>query len=159
MLTLNLTAPFGTAGKPVSLQFTGYIVDGSHIQLIETDAAAGAASPFGLTAGLAIGQGTATGTFTGNASFTGTYVFGIPGVDLSNSNLAPSTLTSAGLFSRWCLAIYQWIHGHLPGFEWNFRNGRSDQRSFYWNLFRRFQRNGPRQPDFHHLHSRAKARV
>jgi hypothetical protein len=99
VLTLNLTAPFGTAGKPVSLQFTGYIVDGSHIQLIETDAAAGAASPFGLTAGPAIGQGTATGTFTGNASFTGTYVFGIPGVDLSNSNLAPSTLTSAGLFT------------------------------------------------------------
>jgi len=85
--------------QAVSLQFTGYIVDGSHIQLIETDAAAGAASPFGLTAGPAIGQGTATGTFTGNASFTGTKVFGIPGVDLSNSNLAPSTLTSAGLFT------------------------------------------------------------
>jgi len=97
--TLNLMAPFGLANKPIPLQFTGYIVDGAHIKLIETDTAAGHSAPFGLTAGLAIGQGTATGTFTGDSSFSGTYVFGIPGTDLSNSNVVPNTLTAAGLFT------------------------------------------------------------
>ena len=58
-VTLNLTAPFGAANKPMSLQFTGYIVDATHIELIETDAVSG--SGFGLTGGVAIGQGNATG--------------------------------------------------------------------------------------------------
>ncbi|MGA7573294.1 MAG: hypothetical protein WCA97_04865 [Terriglobales bacterium] len=98
-VTLKLMAPFGAANKAIPLQFTGYIVDDSHLELIETDTAAGNAAPFGLTAGVAIGQGAATGTFTGPASFSGTYVFGVTGVDLSNLNLAPSTLTSVGLFT------------------------------------------------------------
>ncbi|MGB8010981.1 MAG: hypothetical protein WCF68_05165 [Terriglobales bacterium] len=97
--TLNLSAPFGTGNKAIPLQFTGYIVDSTHIKLIETDTAASNASPFAATAGLAIGQGTATGTFTSNTSFSGTYVFGVLGIDLSNSNTVPSTLTSAGLFT------------------------------------------------------------
>jgi len=97
--TLNLNAPFGSNNKSIPLQFTGYIVDGTHIGLIETDSASSNASPFGETAGLAIGQGNATGTFTSNAAFTGTYVFGIPGTDLSNANLAPNTLTAVGLFT------------------------------------------------------------
>lgn len=97
--TLNLTAPFSVDNKPIPLQFTGYIVDETHIKLIETDTGAGNTAPFGLTAGLAIGQGTATGTFTDNASFSGTYVFGVTGVDLSNLNTAPSTLTSVGLIT------------------------------------------------------------
>ena len=100
VVTLDLTAPFGTANKPTPLQFVGYIVDASHIELIETDTAAGSSvAPFGLTGGLAIGQGAATGTFTSDASFSGTYVFGVTGVDLSNSNVAPNTLTTAGLFT------------------------------------------------------------
>ncbi|MGD0416364.1 MAG: hypothetical protein ABSA80_13480 [Terriglobales bacterium] len=98
-VTLNLTAGFGAANKPIPLQLTGYIVDNTHIKLIETDNTAGSAAPFGSTVGLAIGQGPATGTFTTNTSFSGTYVFGVPGVDLSNSNILPSTLTSVGLFT------------------------------------------------------------
>jgi hypothetical protein len=97
--TMNLSAPFGSGNKSIPLQFTGYIVDNTHISLIETDSASGNASPFGATSGLAVGQGDATGTFTTNASFTGTYVFGIPGTDLSNANLAPNTLTTVGLFT------------------------------------------------------------
>lgn len=97
--TLNLTAPFGVANKPIPLQFTGYIVDTTHIKLIETDNTSGSTAAFGSTAGIAIGQGTARGTFTGNASLSGTYVFGVSGVDLSNSNILPSTLTSAGVFT------------------------------------------------------------
>jgi hypothetical protein len=96
-VTLNLLAGFAT--KPVALQFTGYIIDSTHIALIETDTAAGSDSPFGSTAGLAIGQGTATGTLTGNSSLSGTYVFGVPGVDLSNENNLPATLTSVGVFT------------------------------------------------------------
>ncbi|MFZ0686304.1 MAG: hypothetical protein WAM89_12245 [Terriglobales bacterium] len=100
--TLNLTAPFGVANKPIPLQFTGYIVDSAHIQLIETDSASGSASPFGVTSGVAIGQGAATGTFTDNAAFSGTYVFNVPGIDLSSitgGTVTPNTLTSLGLFT------------------------------------------------------------
>ncbi len=88
--TLNLTVPgFSTTND---FQFKGYIVDGTHIKLIESDNTSGAG--LGSTAGIAIGQGAATGSFT---SFNGTYVFGIVGEDLS-VNL-PSTETSAGLFT------------------------------------------------------------
>ena len=96
-ITLNLTASFGNKSAPV--QFTGYVVDSTHIALIETDTAAGNSSPFAATSGIAIGQGTSTGTFTGNSSFSGPYVFGVPGVDLSNSNTLPATLTSVGVFT------------------------------------------------------------
>src|SRR5208337_1295017 len=71
----------------------------TNIKLIESDNTSPTTPGFGSTAGLAIGQGAATGTFTSNTSFSGTYVFGIPGVDLSNSNILPATLTSAGLFT------------------------------------------------------------
>jgi hypothetical protein len=97
--TLNLIAPFGKGKKNIPLQFMGYIVDATNIQLIETDTAAGNASPFALTSGPAIGQGAATGTFTGNTSFSGTFVFGITGVDLSNSNIVSATLTSVSLLT------------------------------------------------------------
>ncbi len=96
--TLNLMAPFGVANKPIPVQFAGYIVDTAHIKLIETDTAAANAAPFASTGGLAIGQGAGTGTFS-NTSFSGTSVFGITGVDLSNGNTLPSTLTSVGLFA------------------------------------------------------------
>lgn len=103
--TLNFNAPFGTTNKAIPLQFVGYIVDATHVDLIETDTSSGNASPFGLTAGLAIAQGNAVGTFTSNASFSGAYAFGIPGTDLSFFSSAdgfiatPATLTSAGMFA------------------------------------------------------------
>jgi hypothetical protein len=100
---VNLTTIFGTNGKSTPVQFTGYIVDETHIKLIESDDASG--TGFGLTAGLAIGQGSATGSFTSDASFSGTYVFDMLGTDLSINpntsvtNTAPATLTSVGMMT------------------------------------------------------------
>jgi hypothetical protein len=91
-VTLNLTVPgFLTP----SLQFVGYVVDATHIQLIESDNPAGVGG-IGSTAGVAIGQGAATGTFRDNTFFSGTYVLGILGVDLAG--VTPATLTSANVF-------------------------------------------------------------
>jgi hypothetical protein len=84
-VTLNLDAP--NCFQSNTLQLTGYIVDSSHIRVIETDGAF-------LTAGLAVGQGAATGTFT-DASLSGPYVFDVLGMDLTS--LYPSSLTSADM--------------------------------------------------------------
>jgi hypothetical protein len=100
---LNLTAPLGPPNSSrtnVNLQFTAYIVDATHIQLIESDQANGAG--FGSTAGLAVGQGNAAGNFSNASLPAGTsYVFAIDGMDLSqsaiNNGSFPDTLTSAGL--------------------------------------------------------------
>jgi hypothetical protein len=98
--TLNLTVPFGTANKPIPVQFEGYIVDAAHIKLIESDDISGNAAAFGTTAGFAIGQGTAAGNFN-DASFSGTYAFGVTGVDLSvnNPGYIPFTSTAVSLFT------------------------------------------------------------
>src|SRR5207302_3085196 len=88
---LNVITDF--ASSPI--QFTGYIVDSTHMKLIESDID-GTGAGFGATAGVAIGQGAATGTFTANKSFAGKYVFGILGEDLSG---LPSSLASVGKFS------------------------------------------------------------
>lgn len=90
-LKFNLTTAF--SASPV--QFTAYIVDASHLRLIESDIT-GSGVGVGATAGIAIGQGAATGTFTGNAAFSGNYVFDILGVDL---NGLPSSLASLGVFT------------------------------------------------------------
>jgi hypothetical protein len=90
-LKLNLTTSF--AQTP--LQFTGYIVDGTHIKLIESDND-GTGTGFGSTAGVAIGQGANTGTFTGNQSFAGNYVFEVLGQDFSG---LPASLVSVGQFT------------------------------------------------------------
>lgn len=76
------------------IQLTGYMVDATHIKLIESDNRSG--TGFASTGGVAIGQGAATGTFTGNSSFSGTYVFGILGQDLSG---LPTSLAGAGMFT------------------------------------------------------------
>jgi hypothetical protein len=89
-LKFNLTAGFAP-----SLQFTGYVVDATHIRLIETDLD-GTGAGFGSTAGVAIAQGAATGTFTNNSAFAGTYVFNIQGQDAS---FLPGSLASLGQFS------------------------------------------------------------
>jgi len=88
---LNLTAGFSST----PLQFTGYIVDGLHIKLIESDNT-GSGAGFGSTAGVAISQGAGAGTFTSNQSFAGTYVFDIGGEDLTG---LPASLASVGQFS------------------------------------------------------------
>ncbi len=89
-LKFNLQTGFAPA-----MQFTGYIVDSTHIKLIESDNA-GSLVGFGTTAGVAIGQGTARGTFISNSSFAGTYVLDISGEDPS---AIPETLASYGQFT------------------------------------------------------------
>ena len=89
-LKFTLTTDFASP-----IQFTGYIVDAVHIKLIESDND-GSGTGFGSTSGIAIGQGAATGTFTSNKSFSGRYVFGILGQDLSGF---PSSLASVGKFT------------------------------------------------------------
>jgi hypothetical protein len=90
-LKFNLTAAFA----PTPIQFTGYIVDGLHIKLIESDNN-GSGTGFGSTAGVAISQGSATGTFNKKTAFAGTYVFGIQGQDIS---ALPTSLASVGRFT------------------------------------------------------------
>lgn len=87
----NLTASFSL--NPI--QLTGYIVDGQHVKLIESDMD-GSGAGVGSTSGIALGQGSATGTFAGNQSFAGNYVFGVLGEDLS---ALPSSLASVGRLS------------------------------------------------------------
>lgn len=92
-VTLNLSVPgFQSA---TTFQFAGYIVDDTHIKLVESDNSSGAGSA--STGGLAIAQGTATGTFANTSSFSGTYVFGVLGVDLTG--FTPNTYTSVGVFT------------------------------------------------------------
>ena len=100
MITVNLTAPFGNKGQAVPIQLTGYIVDDTHIRIVESDSTA-VTPGFGVTGGIAVGQGAATGTFRDNTAFSGTHVFGVPGVDLSslNTSFLPSTLSAAGSFT------------------------------------------------------------
>ncbi len=88
---VNLVASF----TPTPIRFTGYIVDGLHVKLIESDDNVSGAG-FGSTAGVAIGQGANTGTFTSNPSFAGNYVFGILGQDFSG---LPTSLASVGQFN------------------------------------------------------------
>ena len=80
IFTLNAPRCFSSS----TILLTGYIVDATHIRLVETDAGF-------LTSGLAVSQGSAAGTFT-PASLAGQYLFGVRGLDLASSS--PSTLTS-----------------------------------------------------------------
>jgi hypothetical protein len=90
-VTINLSASFTT----LPIQFTGYIVDATHIKLVESDNQSG--SGFGSTSGVAIGQGAATGTFSGNQVFSGSFAYGIPGQ--LTSLPYRGTFALAGLFT------------------------------------------------------------
>jgi hypothetical protein len=86
-----------TSLSPTPMLFTGYMVDGSHIKLIESDVDA-VHSRGASASGVAMGQGSATGTFVNQQLFAGNYVFGMVGQD---AGLVPSSssLTSAGTFT------------------------------------------------------------
>lgn len=87
--------------KALTVTLAGYIVDATHIKLIETDTSASSLAAFGTTGGLAIAQAAGSyGNFT-NESFSGMYVMGITGTDLSpiNSGYVPSTWTAADLLT------------------------------------------------------------
>lgn len=95
IVTIALTGAtcFGIK-QPGTIQFTGYIVDATHIRLIESDDINGTGGF--LTAGIAVSQGSAAGNFT-NASLTGPYVYSVLGEDVNL--LSPSSFTSAGVIS------------------------------------------------------------
>ena len=91
-ITLTLNIPgFPAVFAP---QFTGYIVDATHIQLVESDNTSGAGA---ATGGIAISQGSAAGTFTDSTAFSGTYVFDILGEDLTV--FVPNTETTVGVLT------------------------------------------------------------
>ncbi|MGO9538994.1 MAG: hypothetical protein ACLPN2_00195 [Terriglobales bacterium] len=92
-ITLTGTTCFGET-LPGVIQFTGYIVDATHIRLIESDDINGLEGF--LTSGIAVSQGNATGTFTA-ASLTGPYVYGVLGYDINAAS--PSSFTSAGVIN------------------------------------------------------------
>lgn len=91
-------------GFTAAIQFTAYIVDATHMKLIETDTNpnSGASTVFGVTVGVAIGQDpAAVATFTTNQALHGAYVFGVLGTDdgsLGSPSFLP-TLSSAGIFT------------------------------------------------------------
>ena len=84
---ISLTTDFGT------IQFSMYVIDSTHLAVIETDA--GSNAGFAVSAGQAIGQGSATGTFTSNSTFHGAFALEVFGQDLSSS---ANSLASAGRF-------------------------------------------------------------
>jgi hypothetical protein len=90
-ITLKGATCFGIT-QPSTIQFTGYIVDATHIRLIESDDINGTGGF--LTAGIAVSQGNSAATFT-NASLSGSYVFAVLGEDVNA--LTPSSFTSAGV--------------------------------------------------------------
>ncbi len=83
--------PSGTTLPALTL--IGYIVDATHIRLIENGGSEDAPNYSGVLGGLALGQGSSTGQFSA-AALQGThYVFGAQGSDLQN------TLQIAGVLS------------------------------------------------------------
>ena len=64
----------------------GYMIDNSHIQLIET------ADGYSFTAGRALGQGSNTGAFNDNYIYEYAFVFGLQGYDSNGVNQAAGIL-------------------------------------------------------------------
>ena len=87
MVTFTLT-PQTTSTTVFEFALVGYIVDASHIRLVET-----ADSFNGTTGGTALGQGSNTGTFS-NSSLSGSSgVFGAVGADVNGPLQAAGLLT------------------------------------------------------------------
>lgn len=81
-------APGGKVPMP-SLSLAGYVVDATHIRLIETSGD----GFLGVQGGLALGQGANTGKFSGGSLAKSSYVFGVSGED------AAGLLNVAGVFT------------------------------------------------------------
>jgi hypothetical protein len=84
---ISVNTDFGLPSGSPQL-FTAYVIDASHLKIIETDGTTA------LTGGVAIGQGALTGTYS---TFSGTYTFGVLGQD--SSGLLYATLAAAGSFT------------------------------------------------------------
>jgi hypothetical protein len=83
--------PTASTLPPITL--VGYIVDATHIRLIESGDTSNAANYQGVLGGLALGQGAGTGQFSAAAVAGSTYVFGAQGDDSQGS------LQIAGVFT------------------------------------------------------------
>ena len=81
----------GSGSTLPSICLAGYIVDATHIRLVETNDAFDNANFRGVMGGTALGQGANTGKFTA-ASVTGTtYVFAAQGADVIDIGCLPET--------------------------------------------------------------------
>jgi len=76
--------PAGSSTLPI-LYLTGYIVDSTHIRLVETGDNSGSNSFQGVLGGLALGQGANTGQFSANSMAGSSYVFGAAGEDTAGN--------------------------------------------------------------------------
>jgi len=115
---ITLQVSNANTGFAATIQFAAYIVDATHMKIIETDTNpnSGTGSVYGVTAGIAIGQGAGTGTFTTNKAFTGKYAFGVFGDDTSQS---PATLSAAGILTA---GSGGGLSGYLDEFQYQFGN-------------------------------------
>ena len=86
---ISLNTDFGLPSGSPQL-FTAYVIDASHLKLIETDGTTA------LTGGVAIGQGSSTGIFS---TFSGSYTFGVVGQDSNTNSISYTTLAAAGSFT------------------------------------------------------------
>ena len=84
-VAINLTAGF--TATPIS--FDGYIVDATHIQMVENDG-------FSVAGGTAISQGSSTGTFISNAAFSGNFVYGYFGQNFAGPGADAGVFTADG---------------------------------------------------------------
>ncbi len=66
--------------------FVGFIIDDTHVRLIERD------HEFGITGGAAFSQGSATGSFKTNSAFHGNFVYGASGFSTVNANTLQPTV-------------------------------------------------------------------
>jgi hypothetical protein len=78
-VTIKLYPGTGSSLQPVYL--AGYIVDATHMRLIETEDAVDAMNFLGVLGGTALGQGANTGKFSTGSVVGTSYVFGAQGTD------------------------------------------------------------------------------
>ena len=126
--------PNGSTLQPLTL--VGYIVDATHIRLIESGDPGNAANYQGVLGGLALGQGAATGQFSRAAVAGSRWVFGAQGNDSQPSLQIAGVLTLNA-------------NGSVSGLlNWNDLTGESAQvpQAFSWKLFSRSRRPGDTHP-------------
>jgi hypothetical protein len=96
--TVAAPDPFGKVVVNLTLNSTnyitliGFIVDATHVRLIEND------TSFGTTSGIAMAQGNSTGTFTSDSAFDGTFVYGTQGYGTQDQTTLLPTVYG-GLFT------------------------------------------------------------
>ena len=83
--------PNGSTLPPITL--AGYVVDATHIRLIESGNPGNTANYQGVLGGLALGQGAGTGQFSTATVLGGSYVFGAQGDDAQGSLQIAGVLT------------------------------------------------------------------